>query len=67
MVTTLILAIALSRGPIYPQQWACVKECIQHPISADAVDTWPQIAPYDKLARRPNFEIGVKFTFGKRR
>lgn len=61
---TVILAATLSTGPAYPQQWACFKECVQHPVMPDAVNSWLQIAPYDKLARIPNVEIGIKITFG---
>lgn len=64
MIPTLILAVALSRGPVYPQQWACIKECIQHPLNADTVNSWLSVVPYDKLARKPNVEFGIKITFG---
>jgi hypothetical protein len=64
ITATIVLAAALTAGPIYPQQWACVKECVQHPADPDAVNAWLQIAPYDKLARKPNIEVGIKITFG---
>jgi hypothetical protein len=64
ITATIVLAAALTTGPVYPQQWACVKACPQHPIDPSTANTWLLIAPYDKLASKPNIEFGVKFTFG---
>jgi len=64
ITATIILAAALTTGPIYPQQWACVKECVQHPVAPEVADTWLQVVPYDKIATKPNIEIGIKITFG---
>lgn len=66
VTATIILAVALTTGPIYPQQWACTKEYVQRPVAPAVADTWLQIAPYDKLARILNVEVGIKITFGGR-